>query len=71
MDPVVSKFLLSFSSDSESSYGLAMRTVEMVRSLVDSDNWSTADQLIKNVKSVNTRLEEELPHKHVSHNVIK
>ena len=43
----------------------------MVKSLVDSDNWSNADQLIRNIKTVYKKLEEELPHKQVSHNVIK
>merc|ERR1711973_544112 len=38
---------------------------------VDSDNWSNADQLIRNIKNVYMKLEEEMPQYQVSHNVIK
>ena len=71
MDVLVTKFILSFRGETESSYSLAVRTVDLVRALVECDNWSNADTLIKNVKTVYKRLEEELPHYHVTHNVIK
>lgn len=71
MDLIVTKFILTFKGKVESSYSLAVRTVELVKSLVECDNWSNADQLIRNVKNVYTRLEEELPNYHVTHNVIK
>jgi len=68
---LVTKFILSFRGETESSYSLAVRTVDLVRSLVECDNWSNAATLINNVKTVYKRLEEELPHYHVTHNVIK
>lgn len=71
MDVLVTKFILSFRGETESSYSLAVRTVDLVRSLVECDNWSNAATLINNVKTVYKRLEEELPHYHVTHNVIK
>ena len=71
MDHLVNKFILSFKGEPESSYSLAVKTVSLVRSLVDSDNWSNADQLIRNIKNVYMKLEEEMPQYQVSHNVIK
>ena len=43
----------------------------MVKSLVECDDWGMADQLIKKVRMVCKRLEEDLPHLHVVHNMIK
>ena len=71
MDVLVTKFILTFTGDTESPYVLAVRTVDLVKSLVECDNWSNADTLIRNVKGVCSKLEEELPHYHVIHNVIK
>ena len=72
MDASVSKFISCLSKgETDSSYRLAVQTTELVRSLVESDSWDTADSLIKNIKSVYQRLEDDLPHCHVAHNVIK
>ena len=72
MDIVVSKFILSIShGENDSSYSLAVKTTELVRSLVESDTWDNADKLIKNIKSVYQKLEDDLPHCYVAHNVIK
>lgn len=74
MEVVLSKFILSFSKGEEtSSYSLATRTTELVRSLVECDTWNNADQLIKNIKSLYQTLEEELPQcqYNVAHNIIK
>ena len=71
MDVLVTKFISTFKGDTESPYALAVRTVDLVKSLVECDSWSNADTLIKSVKGVCSKLEEELPHYHVIHNVIK
>ena len=74
MDDIVSKFILSFSKGEKySSYSLAVKTTELVKSLVECDNWDNADQLIKNIKTVYQRMEYELPlcQYNVAHNVIK
>ena len=72
MDIAVSQFICSLSKgENESSYSLAVKTTELVKSLVESDSWDNADSLIKNIKSVYQRLEDDLPHCYVAHNVIK
>ena len=72
MDTAVSQFICCLSKgDNDSSYSLAVKTTELVKSLVESDSWDNADSLIKNIKSVYQRLEDDLPHCHVAHNVIK
>ena len=74
MEVVLSKFILSFSQgEKNSSYSLATKTTDLVRSVVECDTWNNADQLIKNIKSLYQRLEEELPqcHYNVAHNIIK
>ena len=72
MDIAVSQFICSLSKgENDSSYSLAVKTTELVRSLVESDSWDNADSLIKNIKSVYQRLEDDLPPCYVVHNVIK
>ena len=73
MDLIVTKFILTFKGEVESTYSLAVRTVELVKSLVECDTWNNADQLIKNIKCVHQKLEEELPQcqYNVAHNIIK
>ena len=72
MDIAVSQFIVSLSTgENDSSYSLAVKTTELVKSLVESDSWDNADSLIKNIKSVYQRLEDDLPHCYVAHNVIK
>lgn len=74
MDAVVSNFILSFSKgEKNSSYSLAVKTTALVKSLVECDTWNNADQLIKNIKCVHQKLEEELPQcqYNVAHNIIK
>jgi len=69
---LVSQFLLSLSkSGGETSYNMAVRTAEMVKSLVESDDWGTADELIKKIQTVCKKLVTELPQLHVVHNMIK
>ena len=71
-DLLVSQFILSLSKgEVETSYSLAVKTAEMVKTLVECDDWCMADQLIKKARMVCKRLEEELPQLHVTHNVIK
>jgi len=71
-DLLVSKFILSRSKgEMETSYNMAVKTAEMMKSLVECYDWGMADQLIKKVKEVCKRLEEELPQLHVVHNMIK
>jgi len=71
-DLLVAQFILSMSKgEMETSYNMAVKTAEMVKSLVECDDWGMADQLIKKVRMVCKRLEEELPQLHVVHNMIK
>lgn len=71
-DLMVSQFILSMSKgEMETSYNMAVKTAEMVKSLVECYDWGMADQLIKKVREVCKRLEEELPQLHVVHNMIK
>jgi len=69
---LVTQFILNHSKGAdESSYSLAVETVEMVKSLVECDDWCMADELIKKIRKVCKQLEEELPQLHVVHNIIK
>jgi len=71
-DLLVSQFILSLSKgEVETSYNMAVKTAEMVKALVECDDWGMADQLIKKVRMVCKRLEEDLPQLHVVHNMIK
>ena len=71
-DELVTSFVLSLSKgEMESSFNMAIKTAELVKSLVECDDWGMADQLIKKVRTVCKKLEEELPHLHVVHNMIK
>jgi len=71
-DELVTSFVLSLSKgETESSFNMAIKTAELVKSLVECDDWGMADQLIKKVRTVCKKLEEELPHLHVVHNMIK
>lgn len=54
-----------------SSYALALQTCQLVKALVDLENWSTAKQLISNVREACSILQEDLPDLHVIHNTIK
>ena len=71
-DLLVSQFILSLSKgEVETSYSMAVKTAEMVKTLVECDDWGMADQLIKKVRMVCKKLEEELPQLNVVHNIIK
>ena len=50
--------ILTFTEDTESPYVLAVRTVDLVKSLVECDTWSNADTELKNVKRLCSKLEE-------------
>lgn len=69
----VDQFILELTvgGDSESNYSLVTKTAEMVKELVDTWEWGTADQLIRNVRIVGNKLELALPQMHVVHNIIK
>merc|ERR1719228_3013491 len=69
----VDQFVLDLTVDghNESSYSLATRAAELVKDLVETSDWGTADQLIRRVRLVCRRLEMALPRLHVIHNIIK
>ena len=58
MDVLVTKFISTFTEDTESPYVIAARTVDLVKSLVECNTWSNADTQLTNVKGLCSKLEE-------------
>eukprot|EP00088_Acartia_fossae_P046061 TRINITY_DN4967_c0_g1_i13.p1 TRINITY_DN4967_c0_g1~~TRINITY_DN4967_c0_g1_i13.p1 ORF type:complete len:356 (-),score=88.05 TRINITY_DN4967_c0_g1_i13:511-1578(-) len=66
---IVQKSLQSFGGFS--SYELAVETCELVKSLAEEADWSTAKELIHKIRTALRRLETDLPTLNVVHNTIR
>ena len=62
MAALVNKFILTNTGDTESPWVIAVRTVDLVKSLVECDTWSNADTQLRNMKVHYSELEEDFVH---------
>jgi len=68
----IDKFVVQQSlASSCSSYDLAVKTSNLVKVLVEENDWSTAKELIEKLRETCRRLESDLPHLNVIGNTIK
>ena len=63
---LVNKFILTNTGDTESPYVLAVRTMDLVKSLVECDTWCNADTQLRNMKVHCSELEEDFVHIHIA-----